>query len=243
VARPFPGVRTSVSANREKTLLKDARAGDREALGELYRLHSRRVYNLTLRMTGDPAEAADLAQDAFLKAFGAIESFRGDSGFGTWLHRIAVNTVRDHFRKRRPQPTDEDSLERLVEAADVPRASRNPVEDRLSDEVTAALTALPEDFRLTVVLCDLLDYSYAEAADILEIAEGTVKSRLFRARALLARSLAPSPTGAPLAEAEPPDGHPVGAGDQAGTGPQANPAPRQRGNPGLPGAVRESGEE
>lgn len=240
-------MRTSVNANQEKTLLEDARAGNREALGELYRLHSRRVYNLTLRMTGDPAEAADLAQDAFLKAFGAIESFRGDSGFGTWLHRIAVNTVRDHFRKRRPQPTDEASLERLVEAADGPRAShasRDPVEDRLSDEVKAALAALPEDFRLTVVLCDLLDYSYAEAADILDIAEGTVKSRLFRARALLARSLAPSAEGAPLAEAGTPGGR-AGARDQAGTGPEpyAHPAHRQQGNQGLPGAVRESGEE
>jgi len=208
-----------VSTERERALLKDARAGSQEALGELYRLHSRRVYNLTLRMTGDPAEAADLAQEAFIKAFGAIESFRGDSGFGTWLHRIAVNTVRDHFRKRRPQPTEEASLERMLEAADVTRtsrASRDPVEDRLSDEVTAALAALPEDFRLTVVLCDLLDYSYAEAADILEIAEGTVKSRLFRARALLARSLAPPAGEAPL---------------------------RQRGNPGHPGAVREAGKE
>jgi len=243
VARPLPGERTSVSANHERALLKDARAGDREALGELYRLHSRRVYNLTLRMTGDPAEAADLTQDAFLKAFGAIGSFRGDSGFGTWLHRIAVNTVRDHFRKSRPQPTDEVSLERLVEEADTPRASRAPAEDRLSDEVMAALTALPEDFRLTVVLCDLLDYSYAEAAEILEIAEGTVKSRLFRARALLARSLAPSPGGAAPAGVEAPGGHPAGARGQDGTGPQANLANRQRGNPGLPGVVRESGEE
>ncbi len=175
-------------------LVARARGGDQEAVTELYRRHSQRGYNLALRMTGDPWDAADATQEAFIKAFTHLGSFKGQARFSTWLYRIVVNSVNDQLRRRRPAPMEDEVLDRL--ASDPPGrgsarvgSSAVQVEDKLSPEMKAALAALPEGFRLAVVLCDLLGYAYAEAAEILEVQEGTIKSRVFRARAQLAASL------------------------------------------------------
>lgn len=172
-------------------LVEQTRAGDRAAAEELYRRYERRAYNLALRMVGNPWDAADITQEAFLKAFTALKDFRTEARFGTWLHRIVLNTSYDHLRRRRPEPTEPESLERATEAfAGRNQPPREPAEtDHLPEPLRAALLALPEGFRLAVVLCDLLGFGYAEAAEILEVQEGTIKSRLFRARALLARDL------------------------------------------------------
>ncbi|HZK49663.1 MAG TPA: sigma-70 family RNA polymerase sigma factor [Thermoleophilia bacterium] len=175
-------------------LVARSRAGDQAAVTELYRRHSQRGYNLALRMTGDPWDAADVAQEAFIKAFSHLSSFKGEARFSTWLHRIVVNCVHDHLRRRRPDPMEDVMLEHLSApssrgGSSLTVASVSPAEDGLSTEVKSALAALPEGFRLAIVLCDLLGYGYAEAAEILEVQEGTIKSRVFRARAELAESL------------------------------------------------------
>ena len=183
----------AVAPDPDADLVARARAGDQTAISELYQRHSQRGYNLALRMTGDPWDAADATQEAFIKAFSHLSSFKGEARFSTWLHRIVVNSVRDHMRRRRPDPVEDEVLDRLAAPGAAPttlsRAAVSPVEDGLSDDLKQALLALPEGFRLVIVLCDLLGYGYAEAADILEVQEGTIKSRVFRARAELARSL------------------------------------------------------
>jgi RNA polymerase sigma-70 factor (ECF subfamily) len=138
-------------------------------------------------MTADPWDAADVTQETFIKALTGLEHFRGNARFSTWIHRIAVNVVYDHLRRRRAEPLDDEALDRL--AAQGGSQGQDPVSDGLSDDVREALLSLDDGFRLAVVLCDLLGFSYAEAAVILDVQEGTVKSRLFRARAMLGRRL------------------------------------------------------
>ncbi|MHB9148552.1 MAG: RNA polymerase sigma factor [Thermoleophilia bacterium] len=174
-------------------LVDRARAGDQVAVAELYRRHQQRGYNLALRMTGDPWDASDAAQEAFIKAFSHLSSFKGEARFSTWLHRIVVNSVHDYLRRRRPAPIEDEVLEHLSaqasHASTLTPHSVPPAEDGLSPEMKSAIAALPEGFRLAIVLCDLLGYGYSEAAEILEVQEGTIKSRVFRARAELAASL------------------------------------------------------
>ncbi len=176
-------------------LIERARGGDTEAVTELYRRHERRVYNLALRTIGNPWDAADVAQEAFIKAFRNLDSFKGDARFTTWLHRIVVNAAYDHLRRHRPEPMDGNILEDVSGpsgSASVVGSGRegiDPAIDGLSDPLRDALMNLNEGFRFAVVLCDLLGFPYDEAAEILGVQEGTIKSRIFRAREALAVSL------------------------------------------------------
>jgi RNA polymerase sigma-70 factor (ECF subfamily) len=176
-------------------LIERARSGDTEAVTELYRRHERRVYNLALRTLGNPWDAADVAQEAFIKAFRTLHSFKGDARFSTWLHRITVNAAYDHLRRQRPEPMDGEIIEEISGpggAGAVVGSGRegiDPAIDGLSDPLRDALMSLPEGFRFAVVLCDLLGFPYDEAAEILEVQEGTIKSRIFRAREALAAAL------------------------------------------------------
>jgi RNA polymerase sigma-70 factor (ECF subfamily) len=194
------------AADPDESLVAETRSGDAAAITELYRRHERRVFNLALRMTNNTWDAADLTQDVFIKVFANLASFKGDARFTTWLHRVATNVVYDHLRRRRADPLDDETLLHLAStpvgparggagatwtssSADLDSANVSTPADPLSSDLREALLALPEGFRAAVVLCDLLDFPYAEAAEILQIAEGTVKSRLFRARAALAAAL------------------------------------------------------
>jgi RNA polymerase sigma-70 factor, ECF subfamily len=176
-------------------LIERARGGDAEALTDLYRRHERRVYNLALRTLGNPWDAADVAQEAFIKAFRNLDSFKGDALFTTWLHRIVVNAAYDHLRRRRPEPMDGDILEEISGPSGTGavvgsgREGIDPAIDGLSDPLRDALMSLNEGFRFAVVLCDLLGFPYDEAAEILGVQEGTIKSRIFRAREALATAL------------------------------------------------------
>ncbi|MCE1179078.1 MAG: RNA polymerase sigma factor SigM [Micrococcales bacterium] len=157
-------------------------AGDPDAFGEVFRRHRDRMWALALRTTGDRELAADAVQDAFISAFRRADSYRGDAALTTWLHRIVVNACLDRLRRLKPvsplpdreiaEPTDrhDQALTRLV--------------------VQDALAQLPEPQRLALVLVDMEGRSVAEAAEILEVAEGTVKSRCSRGRAALAQLLA-----------------------------------------------------
>jgi RNA polymerase sigma-70 factor (ECF subfamily) len=176
-------------------LIERALNGDTEAVTELYRRHERRAYNLALRTVGNPWDAADVAQEAFIKAFRNLGSFKGDARFSTWLHRIVVNAAYDHLRRQRPEPMDGDILEDVSgpggsgAVVGSGRAGIDPAIDGLSDPLRDALMSLNEGFRFAVVLCDLLGFPYDEAADILGVQEGTIKSRIFRAREALAAAL------------------------------------------------------
>jgi len=172
-----------------------ARRGDEEALTQLYRRHERRAYNLALRTLGDSWDAADVTQEAFVKAFKNLDSFKGEARFGTWLHRIVVNAAYDHLRRHRPEPMDSEILDDLsgpAGPAAVVASGRDgidPAVDGLSAPLRNALMSLNEAFRFTIVLCDLLGFPYSEAAEILGVQEGTIKSRIFRAREALAAAL------------------------------------------------------
>ena len=162
-------------------LLRRHQDGDTEAFGEIFRRHRDRMWAVALRTSRDPEVAADAVQDAFLNAFRRAGSFRGDSQVTTWLHRITVNACLD--RLRRSRPTVELEGHEPVE----PRDHHTSVEVRL--DVQGALARLPEGQRLALVLVDMHGLSVAEAAAVLEVAEGTVKSRCSRGREAMARLL------------------------------------------------------
>ena len=171
-------------------LVRRARAGESGAFGELASRHEARVYRVCLRMLGNPEDAWDASQDAFVSALRKLGQFRGDAAFTTWMHRIAVNACYDIMRRDRRQP-----LLRLADA-DHERDDEfgPPVPDHAdavagSRDVAAALAAVPEDFRAALVLADVEDLPYDEIAAILGVAVGTVKSLVHRGRLALAKAL------------------------------------------------------
>jgi RNA polymerase sigma-70 factor, ECF subfamily len=166
--------------------------GDPEAFGQLFRRHRDRLWAVAIRTLGDPEEAADALQDAMISAFRRASSFRGDSAVTTWLHRIVVNAALDRMRRRSARPAvggdDEELLDSLA-------AGRSPVSDPSGTtdtqlDVLAALRHLVPDQQAALVLVDMLGYSVADAADVLGVSEGTVKSRAARGRAKLLPRLA-----------------------------------------------------
>ncbi|MFN2494884.1 MAG: RNA polymerase sigma factor SigM [Pseudonocardiaceae bacterium] len=158
-------------------------AGDPRAFTEFVRRHRDRMWAVALRTLRDPDEAADAVQDAFISAFRSAGSYRGQAQVTTWLHRIVVNACVDRLRRRQSRPTVP-----LPEAGPgEPAASRDPIADRDTRlAVGDALEMLPVEQRAAIVLIDVEGYSVAEAAVLLGIAEGTVKSRCARGRARLA---------------------------------------------------------
>ncbi|WP_213451074.1 RNA polymerase sigma factor SigM [Rhizomonospora bruguierae] len=177
----------------DEALLRAHVDGDPEAFAELVRRHRDRLWAVALRTVGDREEAADAVQDALLSAYRAAKRFRGDSAVTTWLHRIVVNACLDRARRRQARPAVP-----LVTAeqqpADAPRAGvREPAAPAVDHDtalvVREALAALPLEQRAALVLVDLQGYSVADAARVLGVAEGTVKSRCSRGRARLAVAL------------------------------------------------------
>jgi RNA polymerase sigma-70 factor (ECF subfamily) len=180
-----------VSDPSDEALLAAYLRGDPQAFGQLVNRHERRIYGLCLRILGNREDAEDATQEAFLAALRKAASFRRAAAFSTWLYRIAVNAATDQARRRgRARLTTLDPEDAGLTAA---------TGSDLGEAVTAAvavqtaLTQVPEEFRVAVVLCDLYRIPYADAAQILEVPVGTVKSRVFRGRAALADCLAPTP--------------------------------------------------
>ncbi|SHL65102.1 RNA polymerase sigma factor SigM [Actinacidiphila paucisporea] len=162
-------------------------AGEADAFGELVRRHRDRLWAVALRTLGDREEAADAVQDALVSAFRAAHTFRGQSAVTTWLHRITVNACLDRARRaasRRTAPVaDEKKFESLLEPHE---SAEMPAErDELHRELLAALATLPAEQRAALVLVDMQGYPVAEAAAVLAVPEGTVKSRCARGRARL----------------------------------------------------------
>jgi RNA polymerase sigma-70 factor, ECF subfamily len=161
--------------------------GDAEAFGEIVRRHRDRLWAVAVRTLGDREEAADAVQDALISAYRAAHTFRGQSAVTTWLHRITVNACLDRARKavsRRTSLTDDsERLDHLLEPhepADLPAERKD-----LHRQLIAALSQLPTEQRAALVLVDMQGYPVAEAAEVLGVAVGTVKSRCARGRARL----------------------------------------------------------
>lgn len=170
----------------ESEAITRAQAGDASAFEMLYALHKRRVYSLCLRMLGNVAEAEDLTQEAFLQLYRKIGTFRGDSAFSTWLHRLSVNVVLMHLRKKGlPQVSLEETLEPSQD--DGPRKDIGARDLTLSgsiDRVTLerAVENLPPGYRLVFILHDVEGYEHNEIADMLACSIGNSKSQLHKAR-------------------------------------------------------------
>src|ERR1700726_4344132 len=165
-------------------LLRRHVAGDAEAFGELFRRHRDRLWAVALRTLCDPEEAADALQDAMVSAFRRAGDFRGDSAVTTWLHRIVVNAALDRLRRRAARPAPAASGEQAFEALVAQDGGPARAPDTRLD-VDAALRILPPPQRAALVVVDMLGFSVADAAVILDISPGTVKSRCARARARL----------------------------------------------------------
>jgi RNA polymerase sigma-70 factor, ECF subfamily len=167
--------------------------GDTDAFGQLFARHRDRLWAVAIRTLGDPEEAADALQDAMIAAFRRAASFRGDSAVTTWLHRIVVNAALDRMRRRAARPTtagqDDEALDALAVAGGQPLSDPSGTTDTAMD-VMAALRQLVPDQRAALVLVDMLGYSISDAAEVLGVSEGTVKSRAARGRARLLPRLA-----------------------------------------------------
>ncbi|MFG2324045.1 RNA polymerase sigma factor SigM [Streptomyces sp. NPDC048568] len=161
--------------------------GDPEAFGELVRRHRDRLWAVALRTLGDREEAADAVQDALVSAYRAAHTFRGQAAVTTWLHRITVNACLDRARKaasRKTSPVDDtERLEQLLEPHE--SASAPAERNDLHRQLLKALGTLPADQRAALVLVDMQGYPVAEAARILDVPTGTIKSRCARGRARL----------------------------------------------------------
>jgi RNA polymerase sigma-70 factor (ECF subfamily) len=167
----------------EAACIARARAGDTRAFEALYRLHIDRVYGLCLRMTGNVSEAEDCAQEAFIQAWNKIAKFRGDSAFGTWMHRIAVNSVLGRIRKSK---REQDRIQLVADTAAAPASIGDGGNLR---DLSDAIDKLPEGARHVFVLNAVYGYSHEESGNMLGIAVGTSKAQLHRARRLLAQQL------------------------------------------------------
>jgi len=183
----------------EQELVARAKAGDDEAFAQLMHDNEKRIYNLTLRMTGNPEDAMDLAQEAFLNAWRGLKFFKGDSAFSTWVYRLASNACIDHLRRQKrrqdisvPMPVnDEDDS-----TPDIPDERFQPEQElerqELRRAVAAGLEQLSDEHRQVLVMREINGLSYQEIGDILGLEAGTVKSRIARARNSLRKILVES---------------------------------------------------
>ena len=181
---------------QDEELVRRFLTGDQDAFTILVERHQTRVFNVSLRVLGDPDDARDATQDTFVSMLRKLSQFRGDSAFTTWLHRVTVNACYDILRKRRRQPRL-----RLVDDEHDPMPETGPpVADHAdaivgSIDVSRALQQIPEEYRVTLVLADIQDVAYEEIARILDVPIGTVKSRVHRGRIALARAMGLDPPG------------------------------------------------
>ena len=177
----------SAAVHDERTLIANAAAGDRTAARALYYAHVERVHRIAYRMCGDADLAEDLTQDVFVQLFRRLHQFRGESSFSTWVHRVALTVSLNAMRKVkrfRMRETEIDEAFHHEQAED-------DLEPDFRERLNAAIDALPEGCRTALVMHTIEGYSHAEIGELLGIAEGTSKARVFDARARLKQLLAP----------------------------------------------------
>lgn len=180
----------------ERLFVARLRNRDEDAFSEVVRRHGDQVFNLVLRMVGTRAEAEDIAQEVFVTVFKSIDSFRGDARFSTWLLRIAANHAKNRIKYLARRHTDKDGLDGANEAT-IADKGNSPLQGHIDGPdvrleaaeaeglMQEAIAALEEDHRLLIVLRDVEELAYDEIAEISGLPEGTVKSRLHRARLVL----------------------------------------------------------
>ena len=185
-------------AQVDQMLVERVQKGDKPAFDLLIRKYQHRIVSLVSRYVSDSAEAQDVAQEAFIKAYRAIGNFRGDSAFYTWLYRIAITTAKNWLvaRNRRPPASDIDATDAEQYDMDSRLKDRSTPENELLREeiektVWAAIAALPEDLRTAIMLREIDGMSYEEIATTMECPIGTVRSRIFRAREAVDEKLKP----------------------------------------------------
>jgi RNA polymerase sigma-70 factor, ECF subfamily len=174
-------------------LVANAQKGEEWAFEALFQQHKQRVYSLCLRMTGNPADAEELTQEAFMQVFRKIQTFRGDSAFSTWLHRVSVNTVLMRLRKKTPNAVSLEDSTRDEEFDETPReyGTRDLALDGAIDRMNLkrAMAMLPFGYRQAFVLHDVQGYEHNEIAELLGCSIGNSKSQLHKARVRLRKLL------------------------------------------------------
>ena len=182
----------------DQQLVERVQAGEKAAFDLLVRKYQHRVLKLVSRFVSDAAEAEDVAQEAFLKAYRALASFRGDSAFYTWLYRIAINTAKNALVSNRRRPVDFDldlqdpeqyDRHARLKEGDTPEGVL--LTEEIRNVVERAMEQLPEDLRTAIVLRELEGLSYEEIAEAMDCPVGTVRSRIFRAREAIDKKLKP----------------------------------------------------
>ena len=178
-----------MTREEELAIVQGVRTGDANAFETLVTAYEKTVYNLALRMVGNPQDAEDMTQEAFLKAYNSLDSFRGDSKFSVWLYRIVSNVCLDHLRKKNRRSTvslsveDDEGEEIQLDIPDTALSPEAMLEQKLTREaVRRGLQSLDEDARQILLLREIQGLSYEEIAQALSLESGTVKSRIFRAR-------------------------------------------------------------
>jgi len=186
------------SEQNDLALVERVQRGDRAAFDVLVLRYQHKVLKLIMRYIRDATEAEDVAQEAFIKAYRALPSFRGDSAFYTWLYRIAINTAKNSLvsSKRRPieydldlQDPEQYDMHARLKDAETPEGLL--LTDEIRETVNAAIRDLPEDLRSAIVLREIDGLSYEEIAEAMDCPVGTVRSRIFRAREAIDKKLRP----------------------------------------------------
>jgi len=187
-----------IQDDTDQQLVQRVQKGDKAAFDLLVLKYQHRVLKLVSRFVNDAAEAEDVAQEAFLKAYRALPAFRGDSAFYTWLYRIAINTAKNALVSNRRRPVDfdldlqdPDQYERQAKLKEVDTPEGVLLTDEIRLVVEKALEQLPEDLRTAIVLRELEGLSYEEIAEAMDCPVGTVRSRIFRAREAIDKKLKP----------------------------------------------------
>lgn len=185
-------------ADADQVLVRRVQRGDKAAFDVLVRKYQHKIVKLVTRYVHDGAEALDVTQEAFIKAYRAIHGFRGDSAFYTWLYRIAINTAKNHLVAEGRRPLDHgmdlqdpEQYEAQSRLRDVDTPERLLLTDEIQRTVEAAIAALPEDLRTAIVLRELEGMSYEQIAETMGCPVGTVRSRIFRAREAIDEKLKP----------------------------------------------------
>ncbi len=185
-----------MTREQEVAIVRKVLGGDANAFETLVLEYEKNVYNIALRMTGNSEDAADMTQEAFIKAYNSLQSFRGDSKFSVWLYRIVSNVCLDFLRSKNRRPTvslsveDDDGEDTQLDVADESQSPELLLDRKLTREsVRRGLDSLPPDYRQILLLREIQGLSYDEIAQALGLEVGTVKSRIFRARKRLCNFL------------------------------------------------------